>query len=44
MLILYLAWKDKGKCLVAKLKSSLAAKLNKDFTKAKLYAIMEGDE
>ena len=44
MLILCLAWRDKGKCLVAKLKSGLATKLDKDFTKTKLYARMKGDE
>ena len=36
MLILCLVWRDKGKCLVAKLKSGLAAKLNKDFYKSKI--------
>ena len=36
MLILCLAWRDKGKCLVAKLKSSLATKLNKDFYKSEI--------
>lgn len=36
MLILCLAWRDKDKCLVAKLKSGLAAKLNKDFYKSEI--------
>lgn len=37
MLILCLAWRDKGKCLVAKLKSGLAAKL--DNVSTKIYTV-----
>lgn len=37
MLILCLAWRDKGKCLVAKLKLSLATKL--DNVSTKIYTV-----
>ena len=37
MLILCLAWRDKGKCLVAKLKFGLAAKL--DNVSIKIYTV-----